>query len=193
MDPRFIPTVESGTYPETVFGPLEGRLSRVLFVTDEGHEWVGVFDDGDSHFDAVLPLGDEGRTTVLVIAGGRGYLLDSGSRELIRESSWDYATAAIAIPNRELAIVVDGHIRAYAVAREGDQIVTRPRGTPILIEFEPERLALDGIVFEDATEEQVTGLSWHIDGWYRFTLSLSTLTIIDETLASSEWDYVDNR
>src|SRR5688500_7656991 len=117
MEARFIPIIDSGTYPEKIFGPPWGEFSRVFFTTDDGEEWVGVFNAGLSGFDAVVPFGDDDGRTVLVIARGRGYVLEPDTRELIRETPWDYATAAIAVPGRDFVIVAEGHIRASAVGR----------------------------------------------------------------------------
>ena len=83
----------SGTIVERHFDVSADSNLWVKFVDPEGDEWVGVFGDGATRFDAVVPFGDAPERTALVIASGRGYIIDLAARTLVRWTSWDDAMA----------------------------------------------------------------------------------------------------
>ena len=180
----------SGTIVERHFDVSAGSNLWVRFAEPEGDDWVGVFGDGLTRFDAVVPFGDDPERTVLVIAGGRGYIIDLSARTLVRRTTWDDADHAISVPHQAF-VVVARCIRVLGVGRADERNAIRtemgwydypgksgPTG----------RIALDGIVFTAASPTQVEGRLWDGDGWYAFTLTLPQLTVTRGKLLAPEWD-----
>jgi len=185
---RTIPT--SGSVDERHFSVSAGANAWVKFSDDSGLEWVGVFGSGEaSRFEAAIPFDDDGGKTVLIVAGGRGYVVDAHSMQLIRRTTRDYIRAAISVPGRDFVIIADW-TEMRSVGRESDRRVWRRE--PAWYSYggseDSHRLALDGIVFEAATRDEVHGRVWDGDGWYAFRLNVSDLEFIRESLITADWD-----
>src|SRR5262252_7820658 len=89
----------SGSIRERHYHVSARTNAWVRFNDGLGDEWVGVFGAGEpSRFYAVIPFADDGGLTILVIAGGQGYVVDARSGELLRRTEWDYSQAVIAPP-----------------------------------------------------------------------------------------------
>lgn len=173
----------SGTVRERHFHVSGGSNAWVRFDDEAEGAWVGVFGAGDvSRFTAVAPYGDHTGRTVLVIAGGQGYVVDARGGALLRRTPWDYAYAVAAPLGRDFVLVADTtHIWvAYrdrdvlavsAVRHPFDHWAERDADRP------PTRVAVDGIVFDAPGEEAVSGRAWQMDGWYAFRLYYDRLLV----------------
>jgi hypothetical protein len=160
------------------------------FTDESGVEWVGVFGSGEaSRFQIVVPFADDGGRTVLVIAGGQGYVVDSASGDLIRRTPWHYSKAAIAIPDRAFVVVADD-TQIWATSRRDDRGAWRrePAWYDYGVGEGPERMALDGIIFDGATKDEVRGRVWDGDGWYAFRLLVPDLEFVRETFLAPDWE-----
>jgi len=144
----------SGKYHERWYD-ARGNCASVLFEDNEYQEWVGVFGKGGLvGFSVSIPFSTG--SAAVVVAGGQGYVVDVNSGELKYRTTCDCLVGASAIPNRDLVIACD-HTNLYALTST-EQI------------WQSERVALDGIRFEHATREQISGSVCFPDGWHAFTL-----------------------
>lgn len=179
----------SGSVPERHYEVSARANEWVRFEDDEGRAWVGVFGSAElANFSAAVPFPDDGGRTVLVIAGGQGYVVDAVSGTLLRKTRWDYANAAVAVPGHDFLLVANT-TEIWAAERTGDRYVTRSdRGwydydqRPV-----PIRVALDGIVFERVTSNELTGRVWEMDGWYAFRVDVPTLVFTRGAFLSDDW------
>src|SRR5262245_55937369 len=111
----------SGSIPERHFEVSAGSNAWAKFTDESGVEWVGGFGSGEgSRFHTVVRFADDGGRTVLVIAGGQGYVVDAASGDLIRRTPWHYSKAAIAIPERGFVVVADD-TQIWATSRRDDR------------------------------------------------------------------------
>lgn len=179
----------SGTIAERHFDVSARANAWVRFEDDEGEAWVGVFGGSEwSAFDAAVPFADDGGRTVLVIAGGQGYVVDAISGALLRHTPWYDARTAIAAPDRDFVLVAND-TKIWAADRTYDRSAwRRDRGwydhdavTP------PHRVALDGIIFDRTTTDELTGKVWEMDGWYAFRMRLPELEFVRGELVADDW------
>jgi len=179
----------SGSVAERQYD-VSGRANEwVRFEDDEGRDWVGVFGSAElANFSAAVPFADDRGRTVLVVAGGQGYIVDAVSGALVRRTPWHYAYAAAAVPGRDFVLVADT-TEIWAVDRAGDRFVTRPdRGWYDHDERPPAtRVALDGILFCRLTEAELTGKVWEGDGWYAFRVDVPTLLFTRGAFLTADW------
>jgi hypothetical protein len=181
----------SGSVRERHYDVSGTRNAWVRFDSGTGDEWVGVFGAAEpSQFYAVVPFADDAGATVLVIAGGQGYVVDVQSGDLLRRTQWWDSQTVIALPERDFMLVADD-TTAWATDRTVDRPVwrrehanydSRPRSSA-------QRLALDGIVFQTATSDRVIGRVWEPEGWYSCSIDLSTLEFIRESFLSADWQF----
>lgn len=179
----------SGSVTERHYDVSAQANEWVRFEDDEGRAWVGVFGSAElSGFDAAVPFPDDGGATVLVIAGGQGYIVDAVSGGLLRKTSWDYACTAVAVPAHDFVFVANT-TEIWAAGRVGDRYVTRQDRAwydydkrPVAI-----RVALDGIVFERVTTDELMGRVWEMDGWYAFRVDVPALVFTRGTWLSADW------
>jgi hypothetical protein len=180
----------SGTVTEHHFDVSAGANAWVRFEDAEGGVWVGVFGSSElAPFNAAVPFPDDGGRTVLVIAGGQGYIVDAVSRVLIRRTPWDYAYAAAAAPGRDFVLVADV-TEIWAADRARDRLVwPRERAR---YDYEnaspPHRVALDGIVFDRVTADELTGKVWEMEGWYAFRVWLPDLEFVRGEFLTADWE-----
>lgn len=180
----------SGTALERHFD-VSGRSNTwVRFADDEGNEWVGVFGSAElAPFEAVVPFADDGGQTVLVIAGGQGYIVNAVSGDLLRRTPWDYAHQAVGVPESG-RILVASLTELWATDRVREQHAWRRE--PPWYDYDEvtpaHRVALDGIVLDVVTAEMATGKVWEMDGWYDFTLRLADLEFRRGDLVSPDWE-----
>lgn len=162
----------SGTILERHFSVFRGANLWVRFEDDVEEPWIGVFGMGDvSPYCAAVPFDDDGGRTVLVVAGGQGYIVDRISGTLLRETGWFYSYSALAPPTRDFVIVADTqHI--WACRRDNDD--ARATGPAFLIPMQDiHQVALDGIVFERSTDAELIGFveyPYRHSRWHRFRL-----------------------
>lgn len=167
----------SGSVLERHFDVSAGTNAWVQFDNDEQGTWVGVFgSSGLTRFNAVAPFADDGGRTVLVIAGGQGYVVNAQSGELLRRTPWDYAQAAFVVPGRDFILVADD-TRIWAADRSRDRYAwRRDRAWYDTDDLSPpRRVSLDGIIFDEMTGQELSGKVWEMDGWYGFRLGLDDL------------------
>jgi hypothetical protein len=186
---RTIPT--SGSVQERHYDVSAGPNAWVRFFDEaSGLEWVGVFGSGEpSRFFAAIPFGDDDGQTVLVVAGGQGYVVDAASGELFRRTPWFYSQAAVPVPASGFVIVADD-TEMWAAGRTSDARIWRAEPRPYdHDEVRPaHRLALDGIVIDQATPEEVRGKVWEGDGWYAFRVVLQTREFVRGPFLTAEWE-----
>ena len=148
----------SGLYSEEWFDTI-GDCDSVLFEDEDYQDWLGVFGRGRIVKFSTAILYTVG-STALVIAGGKGHVIDVNSRELKFRTTCDHLVGAIAVPERHLAIACDfTHLYALTSTEET---------------WKSERAAMDGIRFGHVTPENLSGLAWDLDGWHTFTLRYDT-------------------
>jgi len=180
----------SGSVHERHFEVSAGANAWAKFTDDSGVEWVGVFGSGEpSRFHAAIPFGDDDGRTVLVIAGGRGYVVDAATGDLIRRAPWHYSKAAIAVPDRGFVVVADD-TQIWAASRRDDRGAWRrePAWYDYGLGELPERMALDGIIFDRAAKDEVRGKVWDGDGWYAFRLLVPDLEFTREEFIAPDWE-----
>jgi hypothetical protein len=175
----------SGTYRERHYDAV-GPCTWVLFDNEEGEEWVGVFgSEGLASSSSAVPFGDDVGRTVLVVARGQGYIVNAVTGALIRKTPWDYAYPALTVPDRDFVMVADV-TEIWATYRDRD--VPAIPAEPLFDAGAPNRVALDGIVFDQATPDELTGKVWDMDGWYSFRLRFDSMRAERGPLLSEEWD-----
>ena len=180
----------SGTVVERHFAVSAGANIWVRFTHPDAAEWIGVFGSAElAHFDAVVPFADDGGRTALVIAGGQGYIVDVVSGVLLRRTPWDYAYHAVAVPGSGRILVADC-TAIWATDRTGDQRAWRRE--PAWYDYHQEspahRVALDGVIFDEVTVDQLTGKVWEMDGWYAFALRLPDLEFTRGSCVAADWE-----
>lgn len=145
----------SGSVIETHFDCV-GDCTWVTFEPDSGGAWAGAFGDGRSLPQARLavPFGDD--RTVLVVAGGQGYVVDAVERRLLWRTDQDSWCGATGIPGRCFIVATDG-LTLTAIGRDG-------------IEWRSDRISRDDVVLDCANQDVLHGKVWWEDGWYAFTL-----------------------
>lgn len=74
-------TPQSGDYPEKHFGQTFNSRLWIKFTDNNQQEWVGCFSKQYPTADKVVTSADN--ETAFVLAGGRGYLIDIKTRELL--------------------------------------------------------------------------------------------------------------
>jgi hypothetical protein len=181
----------SGSIRERHYDVSAGDNTWVQFDDDEGDQWAGVFGNGGvSPYCAVLPFDDELNEAVLVIAGGQGYIVDTVTGTLIRKTPWFYANSGLAAPGRDF-VAVANTTEIWVVRRDGDVFVDpqgRSRYETTALPGNSHRLALDGIVFEQSTHDQLVGALWEHDGWYRFLVRYDGLVFEKREMLAKEMD-----
>ncbi|MFN8669641.1 MAG: hypothetical protein U0164_20805 [Gemmatimonadaceae bacterium] len=178
----------SGTVVERHFDVSARKNAWVRFEDDEGAVWVGVFGSSEPvPFCAVVPFADDGGRTMLIIAGGQGYVVNARSGSLIRRTPWDYAHAAATVPGRDFVLVADATM-IWAADRAQDRAAWRlDRALYDYDETAPaHRLALDGIIFDRVTPNELTGKVWEMNGWYAFRLGLPGLEFVRGELLAAD-------
>ncbi len=158
----------SGLYEEHDFG--NGAWRCCLKFTDSHHlEWCGKFDPGSRNA-ARKALWFPGTCEFFVLADGQGYIVDADKREVLARTNCDCLEDAILIPHQGLVAVTNG-LTIGLVGRPGDI-------------WESERITFDGVAFEAASEDRVTGkLNDLTDDWCDFVLH------VDEHRVEADWDY----
>jgi hypothetical protein len=171
--------------------PISGSIDeRAFFVTNtntwvrfedgEGVEWVGVFGGaGEAGFNAAAPFPSDNGRTVLVIATGQGYVIDTASRSLIRRTSSSRLCAVSAAPGHDFVLVADDW-SIWAVDRIHERQATWAEEQAVVNPFDGVRrvrqaLAIDGFVFDSVTSEALLGRALVMEGPQPFALSLPDL------------------
>jgi hypothetical protein len=180
----------SGTVTERHFDVSARANAWVRFEDAEGGTWVGVFGSSElAPFNAAVQFPDDGGRTVLVIAGGQGYIVDAVSRALIRRTPWDYAHAVAAVPGRDFVLVADA-TKIRAADRAHDRLVWRRERA--WYDYDnvspPHRVALDGIVFDEVKVDELRGKVWEMEGWYAFHVRLPDLEFVRGEFLTEDWE-----
>jgi hypothetical protein len=175
---------EPGTVLERRYGVSDDTNTWVRFESSTGEfePWVGIFPNAPvAFFSTAVRMGSG--PIALVVARGQGYLVNAFTGALIRTTPWDYAYSAVSVPDRDFVVVANTtDIWATYEDRDHYARVLTPWFTPLggwgnPTQPEPddyERVALDGIVFETVTAQELRGKVWWPDGWYDFTLKFDS-------------------
>ncbi len=159
---------ESGSVEEHWFD-AEGDCTWVLFEPEEGEPWAGVFGCGSfESSDDVALFGDDRH--IFVLAAGQGYIVDELSRTVVHRTESDYLADAIGVPDRDFVVLAD--FQDLCLLGSDGQLTDLGR------------IADDGIIFEQADSECVTGtctLCPGGDDTYEFRLDLNTRAVQVQT------------
>ena len=160
---------ESGSIPEIAFARSGPPVMWVEFTDDEGARWAGVFDIADPRLpERVVPFAMD-LAAVLVVARGRGYVVDMRTRTLRYEVARPVVFDALTAPGKDYVLACDfRHVRAYPSQGDGHALWER-------------YVALDGMTLREATASALTGYVeedlWENDSpvtvWREFTLKLA--------------------
>jgi hypothetical protein len=183
----------SGSVEEHAFAATSGSNAWVRFDDELGDEWIGVFGGlGIRSGAAVVPFGDDGGRTVLVVAHGAVYILDVVHRRLLRpldrDPAWVYATTAATIPGHAF-VAVANDTEAWFAYRDHDRRIWRADQPWYELHAQPPfyRLALDGIRLDGVTGEKLHGKVWQMDGWYALEVELESGRAVIGGCLTREW------
>lgn len=167
----------SGSIEERWFN-ARGACTWVRFTEADGHEWAGVFGNGDfTQYRAAVLFNEQ--QSAFIIAGGQGYALDLGTRRLLYLTPHDYQVGIIAVPGRDLVIAAD-FTDLFAYSSAG----------PV---WRSGRIALDGVHLARATSTELEGHVWQGDAWYEFRLTLDGWRVTQGRAAAEDWLAFDVR
>jgi len=151
----------SSTYPEQWY-EAKDQCTFALFEDDKYEEWLGVFGNGGiTKYSSVINFPNT--SSVLVVAKGKGYVVDLQTRDLRYQTTIDYIVQAIQIPERDLIIACD-FTKLYAFS-SAKQL------------WQSDDVASDGIELDKASENDVRGKVWLYNHWQQFTLYVDSLTM----------------
>ena len=173
----------SGTCPECSWASASRPNVWVRFDEEEA-TWIGIFEAGYSNFTAIAAFGDDDGRTVLVIAGGQGYIVDVEERRLVRRAEWEDAQCAATVPGANFVVVADC-TRVWLETRDGEIRTTARTGSWQAFREKSNRLAMDGIVIQAVTPTSVSGAAWWMGTWHPFDLDPTdqTFGLGDTTVA----------
>jgi len=146
--------VISGSMPEVRFNAV-GNCTWVRF-DDEVDSWAGVFGRADLSVSQAAFFNNQRHA--FVVAGGRGYLVDVQSRQLLYRTEEDTHTGVLGLGSENLCVVAVHFIYLHVYSSNG-------------CVWRSDRVALDGIILDSWDGSSVHGKAWQMDGWYAFTLS----------------------
>jgi len=157
--------------PALEFG-APGESTWVEFRPDGAPAWVGRFPDaGESGYRCAVAFAD-GRTA-LVLARGRGYVVDAVAAAVVRPTAFDRFDDGITAPGRPF-VIASGHTALWAVGRDAERRVTPDVAV--------------GFALEVSTPECVAGKLWdEPGGWYGFRLHFDGWRFERGPHLSSEW------
>lgn len=157
----------AGICPERWYG-IEDDCIWVIFRDENHRNWIGAFKRGCiPHFSIVLPF--SGSDAALVVACGRGYVVDVNSRQLLYQIESDALVDGVAVPSHDLIIVTDCYVSLRALTSSGEV-------------WHSDRLSLEGIRFEKVSSEYLIGRVWQLDGCHSFALNLQDWNLFLEPL-----------
>ena len=161
----------SGNMPEQAFDAV-GACTWVEFDLDESR-WAAAFGDGKvlTKRRMVVPFGVG--SAAFVIAGGKGYVVDVKSHKLLYRTKVDYWATAIPVPGRD-----------FIVAAEFTTIEVLGSERPL---WTSDRIAVDGIILDSSTPDELVGKAWWEDGWYGFTLRYEGRTFQRGPRLATDW------
>ena len=172
----------SGDYREFRFD-ARNSCTWILFQPPTEEDWVGVFGAGDYGGNAVAV--DWSANRALVVAGGRGYLLDTKGRALIRllpqESLQDVAWAS----HSGGVWVVADDLRLFVLDADGARL------------WSTRRVSWDGIrrlrVSGDLVhgEAQTGAGAYDKDYWSPFTVDLGTRAVQGDIYSGPQIEFAD--
>ena len=143
----------SGSIPERHFDAV-GDCTWVRFAPPSAPPWAGVFGAGEViRSSAVIPFSDGQH--VLVMARGRGYVVDAVAGLLRYRTAAEYLVSGLMVPERDFVIACSWtHLYAFGTVTE----------------LWSESIALDGIELRSATSTDVRGEAWQGESWHGFTV-----------------------
>jgi hypothetical protein len=151
----------AGSHPEYQFD-ANGDCSWVLFRPPDSDDWVGVFGRerwGGTIVSVVWPL-----ERAFVIAVGKGYLINTSSRELLYRSHGQHFEEVVHVPDRAKFVAAD-NLRLYVIDHQG-------------LAWATPRMFFDGIRGLCVTGAVVSGEAWQngpgAGSWSAFTFDLDT-------------------
>jgi hypothetical protein len=187
----------SGEYLERQYMCSTGTNTWVLFSGACLTPWVGVFGNGVAgYFSCIAQF--YGTNVFLIIASGQGYIINATDGRLLRRTKWDYSYSCLTVPERSFILVADNS-KVWACYLEKDVFATVKK--PWFTSFDesgkrlpPEprefcQIALDGLVFDNLTDNKLLGKAWWLSGWYDFQIDLKDMKAsIGKELVNSQWD-----
>ena len=161
----------SGDYRETGFDAV-GTCTWVVFQPPDEEDWIGVFGRGSNTHNAVAW---HGSGEAFVVAGGRGYLIDTRERTLLHKTEWEFFVDVIVGPDPGVFVVADD-LYLYGYDPNGRRWRTH-------------RISWDGIRNLSLEGYRVKGEAWGLDKWYDFTLDLSSGQVAGATYRGPDAHY----
>jgi hypothetical protein len=161
----------SGDFREVRFDAI-GRCSWFLFQPWDEDDWVGVFGRGGSTREAVA-LSQS--VDAFVIAGGRGYLINTNDKSLVHRTEREFFVDALFLPDRNLFVVADD-LYLYGYNANGEQWRTH-------------RISWDGIRNLAVDGPNVKGQAWGLDTWHDFTFHPSSGVVAGATYNGPDAKY----
>jgi len=154
-----LPTSGPMYVPFTATGQAKYSEGLVVeFQPSRGDRWVGNFAKGLTSFSKVLP--HPNGTSVLVISGGQGYVIDPDSRALIKTIG-GWFDAALEVLHRQL-IILQGSVDVMALGSAGRVWETR-------------RLSWDGMRSVRVSGDKLFGEARELDdSWTPFEVDLNS-------------------
>jgi hypothetical protein len=151
----------SGTYSEQWY-EAKGDCTFVLFENLEYEEWLGVFGNGGiTKYSSAIPF--PSTTSALVIAQGKGYVVDIQTKQLRYKTKCDYIVNAVQVPARNIIVACD-FTKVHAFSNE-KQI------------WQSDDIASDGVELGDMSDACLHGKAWRYSQWQPFTLRIDDLVL----------------
>ncbi|MFH1301032.1 MAG: hypothetical protein ABIK07_08220 [Planctomycetota bacterium] len=130
----------SGDFEEVCFD-CHCNDTWVRFLDSENQAWYGIFGRGLSRTSQVLLM--RGGPLCFVLSGGQGYWIDINRRNLISKTEDDYLENVTDVPGRELVVCSNFTNILFS--------------TPDGLIWDSGRVSMDGISFEEITNNQIKG------------------------------------
>lgn len=149
-----------------------GACTWVEFSPENGLPWVGVFGHhGVSAHSGVFEFTDD--PFAFVIANGVGWIVNVEDGALRFKTKQDCLVTGIPFAGRPFVVAADStDIHVYG---------------PDRLVWSSDRIALDGIRFDNADNASVNGRCWQPDGWYAFHLRSEPWAVVPGDFITSEW------
>ena len=154
----------SGDYREFRFD-ARNSCAWILFQPPTEEDWVGVFGAGD--YGGTIVVVDWNVERAVVVATGRGYIVDTSSRTLVAQPLDENFQDAVYDPSGQRVILADD-LRVFVVDSSGALL------------WNTNRLSIAGIRHLKVVGPVVHGEAWTYggssdeDSWFPFTVDLDT-------------------
>lgn len=165
------PPPPSGSLREVNHGVAGTGGVWVLFDSEEGHEWAGLFPGGLTNYNSAFLVPGTGRA--FVVAAGKGYSVDVASATVVFETATERLWGAVALPGAGQVLAWDDN-ELFVYSLEG-------------LVWRSDQLALDGFSIRSVGADSVEGALWDSDGWHEFVLALGDYHVLRGEYLGGSW------